>query len=218
VLVLRDRPDEVWGHHTTAAGAATSQGSTRGKRTILKFSSRGSISYSTLSTQNPPQARRVVGGEWLRKKIASKIDLRDRLPHRQPAAARHVQRPREARVRDRSEEGAILNAKVDERPRVARRTPCSRRSTTRKRRRTPTRGGASARNTYGKCTSFSSLYFCSLPADVTCVRMVPVMRREYCTQYGFTGRIPWLTKTTLLATRSASPRAASACARPTASC
>ena len=25
------------------------------------------------------------------------------------------------------------------------------------------------RNTYGKCTSFSSLYFCSLPADVTCV-------------------------------------------------
>ena len=69
-MLLRVRPDEVWGHHTTAAGAATSQGSTRGKRTILKFSSRGSISYSTLSTQNPPQARRVVGAEWLRKKLA----------------------------------------------------------------------------------------------------------------------------------------------------
>jgi hypothetical protein len=35
-----------------------------------------------------------------------------------------------------------------------------------------------ARNTYGKCTSFSSLYFCSLPADVTCV----YSRAGYCTR------------------------------------
>ena len=86
------------GHHTTAAGAATSQGSTRGKRTILKFSSRGSISCPL---RNP---RRGGSSCWPRGKKSPQIDLRDRLPHRQPAAARHVQRPREARVRDRSEE------------------------------------------------------------------------------------------------------------------
>ena len=91
MVLLRGLPDEVWGapHDGRRSGDVARFDSWQ--RTILKFSSRRSISYAVRKSY-----RGLVGAEWLRKKIASKIDLRDRLPHRQPAAARHVQRPRKS--------------------------------------------------------------------------------------------------------------------------
>ena len=106
-MLSRGRPDEVWGapHDGRRSGDVARFDSWQAYDLEVQLAP---VDFLGCQKILYPQARRC---RVVAEKIVTKIDLRDRLPHRQPAAARHVQRPREARVRDRSEEADAAASK-----------------------------------------------------------------------------------------------------------